>query len=98
MLVAQGKAARPQPWDESRVIEGAPQGVCFRGTPRPGAQRGDGGAGEDYESERECVRERRMRTGYVSERASAAEYEKVGRAVAARICHGVHAAQHHPLS
>ena len=46
ILVAQGKAARPQPWDECRVMEGAPKGILNRGTPHIGAQCGNGGSGQ----------------------------------------------------
>src|SRR5690606_34930336 len=57
ILVAQGKAARPQPWDESRVMEGAPQGILNRGTPRLGAQCGNGGSGHINQCECECESE-----------------------------------------
>src|SRR5690606_8018644 len=47
MFVAQGKAARPQPWDESRVMEGAPRGESGRASRRDRAQQDEGGAGMD---------------------------------------------------
>src|SRR5690606_13387732 len=84
ILVAQGKAARPQPWDESRVIEGAPQGMCFRGTPRPGAQHGNGGIGAHYQSECECESEELRPAADASASATASAYEKAAQAVPAQ--------------
>src|SRR5690606_16174328 len=85
MFVAQGKAARPQPWDERRVIEGAPKGVWFRGAPCPGAQHGNGGIGAHYQSECECESEELRPAADASASATASAYEKAAQAVSAQI-------------
>src|SRR5690606_7166330 len=84
MVVARGKAARPQPWDESRVIEGAPQGILNRGTPHIGAQHGNGGSEHINQSECECESEelRPAANAYASATASAPE--KTARTVPAQ--------------